>query len=325
MDVRRDVVVIGGSAGGVGALDTLVRGLPRDFDAAMLVALHTAEHGPGLLPEILGRSSPVPARFANEGDPVEPGRILVAPPGRHMLVTRSGIALTRGAHENRQRPAVDPLFRSAAVVYGPRVVGVILSGQLDDGTVGLSAVQRCGGLAIVQDESDAAYPSMPASARAHVAVEHALPAAALGGLLGRVTSEDLAVAAPPTPTLIEAEAAMDRGQLDDADLLERLGERSLLSCPECHGALWEISDDVLRFRCHVGHAFNPGALGASHTRALEDALWAAIRGFGESAYIAERVARRQPPSEAATFEARARKAREHAALLRKVIDTLPVV
>jgi two-component system chemotaxis response regulator CheB len=166
---------------------------------------------------------------------------------------------------------------------------------------------------------------MPASARAHVAVEHALPAAALGDLLGRVTSSELTVATPETPTLVEAEAAMDRGQLDDADLLDRLGERSLLSCPECQGALWELSDDVLRFRCHVGHAYNPEALDASQTRSLEDALWAAIRGFGESAYIAERVARRQPPGEAWRFEDRARKAREHAALLRKVIDSLPVV
>lgn len=323
--MRRDVVVIGGSAGGVRALETLVRGLPPDFEPAMLVALHASEHGPGLLPEILTRASDLPARFAADGDKVVPRQILVAPAGRHMLVTPSGIALTRGARENGQRPAVDPLFRSAAVVYGPRVVGVILSGHLDDGTVGLSAVQRCGGLAIVQDEKDAAYPSMPASARAHVSVDHAAPAAALGDLLGRVTSAEITASETPPPTLFEAETAMDRGQIDDADLLDRLGERTILSCPECQGALWELSDDVLRFRCHVGHAYNPAALDSFQTRALEDALWAAIRGFGESAYIAERVARRQPAGESEKFEERARRAREHAARLRKVIDTLPVV
>jgi two-component system chemotaxis response regulator CheB len=323
--VHRDVVVIGGSAGAVPTLGTVVAGLPAGFPAAVLVVVHAGPRSPALLPEILGRAGPLPARFADTGLPIEPGQILVAPADYHMLATRRGVVLTRGARENFQRPAVDPLFRSAAVTFGARVVGVILSGNLDDGTAGLSAVQRCGGLTIVQDERDAAYPSMPASARANVAVDHTAPAAAIAPLLVQAASEPVPPAEPRSPTLVEAEAAMDEGQIDDADLLDRLGERTMLSCPDCQGALWELQDDVLRFRCHVGHAFNPATLDTRKTRELEDALWAAIRGFGETAHIAEKIARRQTGDEAARFDERARKARGQAALLRKVIEGLPVV
>jgi two-component system chemotaxis response regulator CheB len=211
------------------------------------------------------------------------------------------------------------------VVHGPRVVGVILTGELDDGTAGLSAVHRCGGATVVQDPEDAAYPSMPASARAHVAVDHVVRVAEMAALLDRLVREPVESAAWPVPPLAETEAAMTEGQTDDGDLLDRIGERSLLTCPDCRGALWELNDDVLRFRCHVGHAFNAGTLTALQSRSLEDALWAAVRGFGESAYVSEKVARRQPRGEGHAFEARAETARQHAALLRKLIDTLPVL
>ena len=318
-------MVIGGSAGALQALNTVVRALPAEFPAAVLVVVHAGLRSPALLPEILGRAGPLPARFAATGVPIEPGRILVAPADRHMLATRRGVVLTRGARENFHRPAVDPLFRSAAVTYGTRLIGVILSGDLDDGTAGLSAVHRCGGLTIVQEERDAAYPSMPASARANVPVDHTAAAAEIARLLVQATSEPVTDVQPKDSVLAEAEAAMVEGQIDDADLLDRLGQRTMLSCPDCQGALWELQDDVLRFRCHVGHAYNPATLDSLKTRELEDALWAAIRGFGESAHIAEKVARRQSGVEAERFDERARKAREQAALLRRVIESLPVV
>jgi two-component system, chemotaxis family, protein-glutamate methylesterase/glutaminase len=322
--MRRDVVVIGGSAGAVETLRTVVARLPADFSAAVLIVVHAGPRSPALLPEILGRAGPLPARFADTGVAIQPGQILVAPADHHMLATRGGVVLTRGARENFQRPAVDPLFRSAAVTFGSRVVGVILSGNLDDGTAGLSAVQRCGGLTVVQDERDAAYPSMPASARANVPVDHAAPAAEIASLLVRATTEAIPDAEPTNQTTIEAEAAMDVGQLDDADLLDRLGERTLLSCPECQGALWELQDDVLRFRCHVGHAYNPVTLDALKTRELEDALWAAVRGFGETAHVADKIARRHSGEDAVRFAERARTARAQADLLRQVIGALPV-
>jgi two-component system, chemotaxis family, protein-glutamate methylesterase/glutaminase len=323
--MRRDVVVIGGSAGAVEVLRTVVGSLPADFPAAVLIVVHAGPRSPALLPDILGRAGPLPARFADTGVPIQPGQILVAPADHHMLATQRGVVLTRGARENFQRPSVDPLFRSAAVAFGTRVVGVIVSGNLDDGTAGLSAVQRCGGLTIVQDERDAAYPSMPASAGANVPVDHTAPAAAIASLLVRATTEPGPDVQPKNPTLVEAEAAMDVGQVDDADLLDRLGERTMLSCPDCQGALWELQDDVLRFRCHIGHAYNPATIDSLKTRELEDALWAAIRGFGETAHIADKIARRQSGEEAARFDARAGKAREQAALLRRVIEGLPVV
>jgi len=323
----RDIIVVGTSAGGVEALETLVRGLPADLPAAVLVAMHLAPGTASILPKILARAGPLPATHPRDGERYETGRIYVAPPDHHLLVRDGLLRLTRGARENVHRPAVDPLFRSAAVAHGPRVIGVVLTGALDDGTAGLSAVKRCGGVAIVQDPRDASYPSMPANALKNVAVDHCVPVSEMAALLARLAGGAVTAPAPPPPAAIKAEDCMTERQQDDEDVLDKIGSRSTITCPECSGTLWELSDDPVQFRCHVGHAYSPRTLMAQHTRRLEDALWAAIRSFEESASLSDRVAARfqeRDPDSVERLKLRGQAAQEHAKELRKLIDALPV-
>ena len=324
----RDIIVIGASAGGVAALETLAAGLPADLPAAVMVALHLAPGQSSTLPRILDRAGPLPASHPGDGEAYQRGRIYVAPPDHHLLVRNGRLRLTRSARENLHRPAIDPLFRSAAVAHGPRVIGVVLTGELDDGTAGLSAVKRCGGTAVVQDPGDAAHPSMPQSALKNVTVDHCVPVLEMSALLARLAGGTVTGPAPPVPATVKAEDCMIERQQDDEEVLDRIGTRSTVTCPECQGTLWELSDDPVQFRCHVGHAYSPRTLMAEHTRRLEDALWAAIRSFEESASLSERVAARFQGADADVMERlklRGRTATLHAQELRKLIDALPVL
>ena len=323
----RDIIVIGASAGGVEALQRLVAGFPGDLPATVFLVLHVSPGTPSVLPDILSRAGPLPAVHAQDGEAPRRGRIYVAPSDHHLLVRADRLRLTRGARENMHRPAIDPLFRSAAVAFGPRVIGVVLTGFLDDGTAGLSAVKRCGGVAVVQGPADAAYPEMPAAALKHVAVDHSVPLREMAALLVRLVGEPVGGPGPPTPLTVQAEDAMTERQTDERAVLDRIGSRSTITCPECNGTLWELKDDPVQFRCHVGHAYSPRTLVAEHSRRVEDALWAAIRGFEENATIAERLATRvegRGGDALVRLSDRARTAKAHADVLRKVIDTLPV-
>lgn len=327
MAATRDIVVIGASAGGVETLARLVAGFPKEFRATVFVAQHVSPGTPSNLPHILTRAGALPASHPEDGERHMAGRIYVAPPGHHLLVRNGTMRLTRGARENLHRPAIDPLFRSAAVAFGPRVIGVVLTGFLDDGTAGLSAVKRCGGLAVVQDPGDAAYPSMPAAALRHVEVDHCVPLREMAALLSRLVGTPVSAAGPPAPLAVKAEDVMTERQTEEQDVLDRIGSRATITCPECNGTLWELADDPVQFRCHVGHAFSPQTLVSEHSRRLEDALWAAIRGFEETSTIADRVAARvegHDPEALERLRDRARTAKEHAEVLRKVVDTLPV-
>src|SRR6185437_4468707 len=246
-----DLIVIGASAGGVEALKRLLRGFRRDLPACILIVEHV---GPtSVLGSILDRAGPLPVRQAEGGERIAPGRAYVAAPGAHLLIHDGHLMLRRGPRENLSRPAIDPLFRSAAIVYGGRVVGVVLSGALNDGTAGLRAIKRCGGLAVIQDPADAAVPDMPASARRHVDIDHVAPAAEMAALLTRLAAEP-AAPTPEIPMDIRLEAAIAAQELSGMKTEDELGTLAPFSCPECHGTLWEIADDpVLRYRCHVGH------------------------------------------------------------------------
>ena len=236
--------------------------------------------------------------------------------------------VNRGPRENGHRPAVDPLFRSAAVWHGSRVIAVVLTGNLDDGTRGLSAVKRCGGISVVQDPEDALYPSMPVSAIHNVGADHIVTLSRVPDLLARLARSPTD-APTKAPSTVEVETLMSERQDDEDDVLDRIASRSALTCPGCHGALWELKDgDLLNFRCHIGHAISPDALINGHSKDLEATLWAAIRGFEETAMIAERIADRSlAAGEDVTrdkFVARSQAAHEHAQKLRQPIDGLPV-
>ncbi len=287
---RRDIVVVGASAGGVEALMDLVRGLPADLPAAVFVVLHIPPQSTSVLPQILDRAGPLPARHAVDGAPIIRGQILVAPPDHHLLVEQGHIRLSRGPRENRTRPAVDPLFRSAARTYGPRVLGVVLSGALDDGTSGLAAIKARGGVAIVQDPAEAIFPSMAQSAIDHVAVDHILFTSQIGPLLAGLAREDVVEEGAPAVSReldLEVEAAAA-----DGAVLGRHGHPGIpssMACPECGGSLWELGDGgLLRFRCRVGHAFSSGSLLAEQAEQLEGALWAALWNLDEQANLNRR-------------------------------------
>src|SRR4051812_28114126 len=257
-----DIIVVGASAGGMEALAEVARGLPADLPAAVFVVWHLAPGSLGVLPRVLGEAGPLPAANAADGEEVRPGRVYVAPPDRHLVLEPGRVRVTRGPRENRFRPAVDPLFRSAALASGPRVVGVVLTGALDDGTAGLWAVKARGGVAVVQDPAEATFPWMPRSALAHVRVDHVLPLAHIPPLLARLARGGPAPAeGSPVPEQMGVEARIALGDNALQAGVMGLGPPSPYTCPECHGTLLQMkTGGLLRFRCHTGHAYTLSSL-----------------------------------------------------------------
>jgi two-component system chemotaxis response regulator CheB len=324
----RDTIVIGASAGGVQALSALVAGLPADLPAALFIVLHIAADAPSLLPTILARESKLPVAHPRNGERISPGHIYVAPPDHHMLIEGPRVKLVHGPKENLHRPSIDTLFRSAARWAGPRVIGVVLTGARDDGTVGMRAIKQQGGVAIVQDPVEATFPSMPTSVMQNITVDYSLPLLKIAPLLGRLagqSAEDEGVFAVPEQIEIETRIAgqeMESGELIAS--VERLGKVSKLTCPDCHGALWEIHDaEILRFRCHVGHAFSAEALSDGQSQTMEMALWSAVRALEEQMILARRIverARKANQGRAATlFGKRAAEAERNSSLLRQLL------
>jgi two-component system chemotaxis response regulator CheB len=322
--VRRDLVVVGASAGGVEALQALLGGLPGDFPAAVLVVLHMPASGRSALPQILARSCPLPVEPAVDGAPLVPGRVTVAVPDHHLVVVGDRLLLSRGPRENGHRPAVDVLFRTAARSAGPRVVAVVLSGALDDGTAGMIAVRERGGVGVAQDPEDAIYASMPTHAIEVAAADRVAPVAALGELLTGLVTEDVDTVGTGVSELMDKEAAM--AELDPAALSEddRPGTPSGFGCPSCHGALFTITEGGMeRYRCRVGHAWSPEALAAEQSEALEGALWMALRGLEERAALSlrmgERARERGHAHSAETFRQRHDEAQAAALLIRQLL------
>jgi two-component system chemotaxis response regulator CheB len=234
----RDILVVGASAGGVEALTELARGLPADLPAAVFMVLHVPPHATSVLPRILSRAGRLPTAHAREGEPIRPGRIYVAPPDHHMLLRRGYVYLARGPRENSHRPAVDPLFRTAARAYDGRVVGVLLSGALDDGTAGLAAIKRRGGIALVQDPDEALFSGMPRSAIENVEVDHVVSLAGMAGLLSRLACEPVAEETKErVPDEMEQETQIEAFALSAIENRVHPGTPSTFGCPECGGTL----------------------------------------------------------------------------------------
>ncbi len=322
--VPRDLIVIGASAGGVEALIALVKNLPEDLPASVFVVLHIPRHGASVLPAILTRHGNLPARAPEGDEPIESGVIYVAPADKHLVLENGRVRLTRGPSENGHRPAIDPLFRSAAKMGGARVIGVVLSGMLDDGTAGLSVVKRHGGTSVIQNPDDALFSGMPLSAQMNVAIDYSVPIRDMGALLAQLVAAP--VAAQPQPSsaipsngsddteemLFVDDAAFDTASpspqtVEAAALQQEVGAAlmvpaslnretppgatpSVYACPECAGVLWEVNNETLiRFRCRTGHAYSADSLLAAQSDALEAALWTALRALEESASLARRL------------------------------------
>jgi two-component system chemotaxis response regulator CheB len=318
-----DIVVIGASAGGVGSLQRVVEHLPADFPAAVLVVLHLPEGIRSMLPQILTRAGNLLAAHAIDREPIVPGRIVIAPAGFHLTVQDGHVRIARGAREHGHRLAIDPLFRSAAIAYRDRAIGIVLSGLLDDGTVGLREIKRAGGLAIVQDPRDTEWPSMPQSALNHVSVDYCVPAGQIGTLL-----DQLVAAGTRNAPMSNEDDKLAREELDELtrhrDEHDHPGEPSPYSCPECGGVLWELKDgELMRFRCRVGHAYTSETLTTEQAQVVEHALWSALRALEEQAAVRRRMAdraRRQRMSASADrYEERARELEQQAQQVRNLV------
>lgn len=328
-------ILIGASAGGVSALQALVGALPGDLDAAVLVVLHMAPDAPSVLAAILNRVGPLPAQFARKGEPILNGHVYVAPPGRHLIVEDGHMNLHAGPKENRFRPSIDVLFRSAAFACQQQAIGVVLTGLLDDGTAGLKAIKDCGGTAVVQDPAEARFPSMPESALKHVAVDYCLPLAGIAALLGQLSEAPMQEPpGMPTPKQVAIETRIQLQGYSDESELNQLGHPSVYACPECHGALWEIQEEQLvRYRCRTGHAYTGRSLLAEQAEAKEAAMWSLLRGLEELESLATRLAvvEATPPAsgDSQDLRAYAGEIRQKLALMRRIVtgegttDTAP--
>ncbi len=290
-----DIVVVGASAGGVVALIELVKNFPDDFEASVFVVQHVAPSTPSVLPLILQRSGPLPVSHAKDGEQFKKGHIYIAPPDHHILLDNDRILVKKGPKENRFRPSIDALFRSAAYNYGARVTGVILSGLLDDGTAGLWSIKHLGGRAIIQDPEEAEFPSMPQSVLEYVEVDYLLGVKNMGAVLFAIAQQE----ADENPVLTENEDQRWQREINIAaqknafDMgITKFGDPSLLTCPECSGALLEVKEGRLtRYRCHTGHGFTSSALLAGVTKSVEENLYQVVRGLEEACMILTNTAR----------------------------------
>jgi two-component system chemotaxis response regulator CheB len=290
------LVTVGASAGGIEALRALVARLPLGLPAAVLVVLHLPRTATSALPAIIERSGEWPARHAVDGERIRPGRIYVAPPDHHLLVIEGRARLSRGPAENGHRPAVDPLFRSAARTNGERTIAVVLSGSRDDGAAGAATVVQLGGEVVVQSPDEALHPSMPRSVLDHVAGARAVPTAELGpvvaGRIEKIVSTDPAAPALPPALTADDLPALETRMADFANTTAAAmpGHPSAFACPACHGGLFELpGEPVPRYRCWVGHAWSPESLLDEQTAAFDGALWMALRSLEEKTALARRM------------------------------------
>lgn len=316
----RDIIVIGTSAGGLDALRRLTSSLPVNFPASVFVVQHCSPTGQSLLAKILTRSGPLHATNPMNHERISPGAVYVAPADRHMLIQDGHVCTSQGPKENRVRPAIDALFRSAARAYGARVIGVVLTGMLDDGTAGLLAIKAQGGLAIVQQPSDAAYPSMPQSALRYVKTDYCLPLSEIAAKLVQLVADP--VADEPLPSFrLETEYRISLGDTEAIQQIAALGKLSPFTCPDCHSVLWELREkDFIRFRCRMGHAQSAHSLLASQDETIENMLNSMHRASREQAdlkaYVtAEQEAYREASIQTALSESKDRLKRQLATMM----------
>jgi two-component system chemotaxis response regulator CheB len=289
LTANRDLLAIGTSAGGFEALRVLAREFPPDLPAAILVVIHLSDEYPSTLDAILSQSGPLPASFAKDGEKLRPGRIYIGPRQQHLLVDGDTLRLGSGPRENHARPAVDPFFRSAALCCGPRVVGVVLTGMLHDGASGLHSLKECGGITVVQDPEDAAFPSMPRSAIDQARPDHVVALAAMPALLDKLVRQPAGEPRPiPDRLRFEVDVAMNgHPTMQDMD---RIGRRSTVACPDCHGVMWEIDEgEMTRYRCHVGHAYSAELIDLMIGETFSKALASALRAIEERIAVVKKL------------------------------------
>src|SRR5262245_28241756 len=305
--------------------------LPADFPSPICVVIHTSPDSPGVIHEIVGRATKLRTVATQHSNSLEAGKIYFAPPDCHLVVEPNRVRATKGPKENRFRPAIDPLFRTAAQAFGPATIGVILTGNLDDGTAGLSAIKQLGGVAIVQDPRDALFPSMPQSALSHVKADYCVPLDRIAAVLGHVTRQSVTATAPPISPELDTEVRIAKEEDPMEAGLERIAKPSRFACPDCHGVLLQFTDqNRIRFRCHTGHAYSIDSLLGAYSEQIETSLWNGIRSLEETALFLDELTKHvrvaHTGTDAGPYAARALEARKDAARLRDIVDNrLPLV
>lgn len=321
VDQVSKVIVIGTSAGGYSALVKLMSQLQEEFPVPVLVVQHISADASGnVLLNALNKHSKLNCKHAKNGTRLTPGYLYLAPSDHHLMIAENGkIIVTKGAQENRSRPAIDSLFRSAAVAFGNNVIGMLLTGYLDDGTAGLKAIKRCGGICIVQDPSDADYPDMPANALEQVKVDYCLPLSEMGEVLYKLISRKPKKRKPiPKDILIEAEIAMRI--LSDLPSVNALGKQVPFNCPGCGGVLWSVDNDsALRYRCHTGHSYTSAILLAEQTKKIEETMWTALRMFEERKNLLTTIAKKQKGRSSQSALERAKMSQVHIDRIRAML------
>ena len=317
-----DIIVLGASAGGIEALRVVISTLPRNLAAALFAVVHIAAQSENLLAQSFARKTALRVKTAEGEEPLEHGRLLVAPADHHLLVHKDRVAITRGPRENLWRPSIDVLFRSAAVAHGPRVIGVILSGALDDGSVGIVAIKHCGGIALAQEPDEAIFPDMPAAAIRTGHIDHVMPIKEIGPMLLRLV-ELPADTTTPIPGELKFEADIAATGRSTQAVQEQLGELSPYTCPECGGPLWKQNGQILRFRCLIGHGYTANALLDAPGHDVDATLWMAVRQFEQRAQLQFEMGQEQTASghvpRATFYQQRAAEMRAHAQVLRTLL------
>jgi two-component system chemotaxis response regulator CheB len=327
---KRNIIVIGASAGGVGALIELVKQFPPGMQAAVFIVQHVSAFSPSQLPQILSRSGPLQAVHPKDGEHIEAGKIYVAPPNFHLLIDDHKIAVKKGPKENRFRPSIDALFRSAAYTYGSRVISIVLSGMLDDGTSGMWTVKRMGGVGIIQDPEEAICPSMPHNVLEYVAVDHCIGIDKMGDILLQLVQQEVNnndMLSENELKRLETEVAIAAQDNSFQMGIIQMGEPSSLTCPECSGTLSKLKEgELTRYRCHTGHAFTHNALLASASKSMEENIWKSVRSFEEVIMLLEEAAREFTNSgnkaKAGEYIKKAEAIKNRSADLRKIIFKL---
>jgi two-component system chemotaxis response regulator CheB len=323
----RDIVAIGASAGGIEAILKILGELSADFPASVFVVIHLSPESKSVLPEIIFRKTGFRAVHPENNQRVETGVVYLAPPDYHMTVHEGRIAVEKGPRENRHRPAIDPLFRSVAVSYGSRAIGIILTGSLDDGTAGLQAIKMCGGIAIVQHPEDALFPGMPENALRSVDVDHCVPMAKISGLLKELVGERVEAKNGADCNMPALDAKAKPKTMTPREMMSKLGPPSGFVCPECNGPLWELNEGkTTHFRCLVGHQFSPESFLVEETEALERSLWVAAKTLEERVTLLNRLAAKATSvgqtTTATSFRQKADESEEHVEVIRKMIGRL---
>jgi len=318
------IICIGASAGGLNAINELVTQLPANLNAAVLMVIHLSKAAIGdMLLERIRKGSRLPCQIGRHGDVIAPGQVYIAAPDTHMLIRNDTIIVGHGPPENRFRPSIDVLFRSAAASAGERVIGIVLTGLMNDGTAGMMAIKQCGGYCIVQDPHEAEYPAMPLSVLENMEVDHCVSLKEMGSIIEKITQEPIADRSVSPPQVI-IESRLSEIAATEVEEVSRLGKKTLLACPDCGDRLWVVKKGwVKHYRCHVGHSYSERDLVVKQSKKIESAMWTAVRMMEERKLLINRLAKenndRGLRQLSRTYEEQGRQLEEHITRLKELI------